>query len=261
MWSDHRQVGPARARGAEWTRPVESAARAADARRADQPGRDERAQRPLLHDQGAGAAADPARPLRLLHRPTTSPASSWSRSCRATASRWPRSRSTSPASRADATPEDIALHRTMLAPVAARGCRRDDPRRAGQARRAHAGRRRPGHADRAGHRAPQQARAATRSPSPSCRSASGLLDLGFPTEAALAAADVYAEHGRQIAQELYERVPDQGRGRPTRSPGPRRSGCGRSSSGSSRCPSPAWSRPTSPPWTRPSARASPGAAR
>ncbi len=32
----------------------------------------------------------------------------------------------------------------------------------------------------------------------------GLLDLGFPTEAALAAADVYAEHGRQIAQELYD---------------------------------------------------------
>ena len=32
----------------------------------------------------------------------------------------------------------------------------------------------------------------------------GLLDLGFPTEAALAAADVYAAHGRQIAEELSE---------------------------------------------------------
>jgi DNA-binding transcriptional MerR regulator len=32
----------------------------------------------------------------------------------------------------------------------------------------------------------------------------GLLDLGFPTEAAVAAADVYAEHGRQIAKELNE---------------------------------------------------------
>ena len=32
----------------------------------------------------------------------------------------------------------------------------------------------------------------------------GLLDLGFPTEAAIAAADVYAEHGRQIAKELNE---------------------------------------------------------
>ena len=30
----------------------------------------------------------------------------------------------------------------------------------------------------------------------------GLLDLGFPTEAALAAADIYADHGRQIAKEL-----------------------------------------------------------
>ena len=32
----------------------------------------------------------------------------------------------------------------------------------------------------------------------------GLLDLGFPTEAAVAAAEVYAEHGRQIAKELNE---------------------------------------------------------
>ena len=32
----------------------------------------------------------------------------------------------------------------------------------------------------------------------------GLLDLGFPTEAAVAAADVYAAHGRQIAEELHE---------------------------------------------------------
>ncbi len=32
----------------------------------------------------------------------------------------------------------------------------------------------------------------------------GLLDLGFPMEAAIAAADVYADHGRQIAEELNE---------------------------------------------------------
>jgi hypothetical protein len=32
----------------------------------------------------------------------------------------------------------------------------------------------------------------------------GLLELGFPTEAALAAADLYARHGREIADELYE---------------------------------------------------------
>jgi len=32
----------------------------------------------------------------------------------------------------------------------------------------------------------------------------GLLDLGFPTEAALAAADLYARHGREVAKELYD---------------------------------------------------------
>ena len=32
----------------------------------------------------------------------------------------------------------------------------------------------------------------------------GLLDLGFPLEAALAAAEVYADHGRQLAKELNE---------------------------------------------------------
>jgi DNA-binding transcriptional MerR regulator len=32
----------------------------------------------------------------------------------------------------------------------------------------------------------------------------GLLELGFPTEAALAAADLYARHGREIAKELYD---------------------------------------------------------
>ena len=32
----------------------------------------------------------------------------------------------------------------------------------------------------------------------------GLLDLGFPLEAALAASDVYAAHGREIAEELYD---------------------------------------------------------
>jgi hypothetical protein len=32
----------------------------------------------------------------------------------------------------------------------------------------------------------------------------GLADLGYPTEAALAASDLYAAHGRQLAQELYE---------------------------------------------------------
>ena len=74
------------------------APRTADARRADRAGRDERAQRPLLHDQGPGAAADPARALAATTPPTTWPGSSWCRSCRATASRCRRSRGTSPAS-------------------------------------------------------------------------------------------------------------------------------------------------------------------
>ncbi len=38
----------------------------------------------------------------------------------------------------------------------------------------------------------------------------GLLDLGFPIEAAIAAADVYAEHGRQIAKELNDALPHHG---------------------------------------------------
>ena len=32
----------------------------------------------------------------------------------------------------------------------------------------------------------------------------GLLELGFPTEAAVAAADIYADHGRQLAKELHD---------------------------------------------------------
>jgi DNA-binding transcriptional MerR regulator len=32
----------------------------------------------------------------------------------------------------------------------------------------------------------------------------GLLDLGFPTQAAVAAADIYADHGRQLAKELHD---------------------------------------------------------
>ena len=84
----------------------------------------------------------------------------------------------------------------------------------------------------------------------------GLLDLGFPTEAALAAADVYAEHGRQIAKELNELFrtmvwpvyKESGRLAGARS--------ARSSSGSSRSRSPAWSRRTRRPWTRPGARTS-----
>ena len=32
----------------------------------------------------------------------------------------------------------------------------------------------------------------------------GLLELGFPTEAAVAAAEIYSRHGRQVAEELND---------------------------------------------------------
>jgi DNA-binding transcriptional MerR regulator len=103
----------------------------------------------------------------------------------------------------DATPEDIALHRTMLAPWQAElpieMTRSDLDKRAG----------RPLSDDDLttlaalgivfrGKRGRYQVAVSQLSVG------LGLLDLGFPTEAALAAADVYAAHGRQIAQELYD---------------------------------------------------------
>ncbi|NYD40131.1 MerR family transcriptional regulator [Nocardioides panaciterrulae] len=103
---------------------------------------------------------------------------------------------------ADATPEDIALHRAMLAPWQAEApvemTRAELERRAGRALaeedlttlaalgivfRAKRGR----------------FEVATSQLTVGL----GLLDLGFPTEAALAAADVYARHGREIAEELH----------------------------------------------------------
>ena len=104
---------------------------------------------------------------------------------------------------ADASPEDIALHRTMLAPWMA-DSREELARPSSSA-------------------APVAASTPRRS-RPSRRSACvrpcgrgrfqvsmsqlgvglGLLDLGYPIEAARAAAEVYAAHGRAIAEELYE---------------------------------------------------------
>ena len=104
----------------------------------------------------------------------------------------------------DATPEDIALQRAMLAPwqheapIEMTRCRARQAGRA-QARPTTTWSPSPPWASYSATSA-----VATRWPSRSSPSALGLLDLGFPTEAALAAADVYAEHGRQIAQELYD---------------------------------------------------------
>ncbi len=101
-----------------------------------------------------------------------------------------------------ATPEDIALHRTMLAPWQSEPplqlTRAELDKRAG----------RPLDAD-------DLATLATLgivTPGPRGRYrvavshlsvGLGLLDLGFPPEAAHAAAQVYAAHGRAIAEELY----------------------------------------------------------
>ncbi|WP_229707023.1 MerR family transcriptional regulator [Nocardioides deserti] len=103
----------------------------------------------------------------------------------------------------DAAPEDIALHRAMLAPwqadVPVEMSRAELERRAGRSladddlatlealgivRRSRRGR---------------FEVAATQ-----LQVGLGLVDLGIPTEAAVAAAQVYTAHGRQIAQELNE---------------------------------------------------------
>ena len=105
---------------------------------------------------------------------------------------------------ADATPEDIALQRTMLAPWQQEAplemSREELDGRAG----------RTAHATEdlttltaLGVRDPGPPRALP-GPVSQLSIALGLLDLGFPTEAAQAAAEVYAAHGRAIAEELYE---------------------------------------------------------
>ena len=104
---------------------------------------------------------------------------------------------------ADASPEDIALHRTMLAPWMADS--REELSRAELERRS-------GRTLDAGA---LETLAALGVVHPSGRGrfqvsmsqlgvGLGLLDLGYPIEAARAAAEVYAAHGRAIAEELYE---------------------------------------------------------
>jgi DNA-binding transcriptional MerR regulator len=103
---------------------------------------------------------------------------------------------------ADATPEDIALHRTLLAPWMPQSpvamTREDLEQRASRPLSADdlatleaLGIVHPG--------ADGRLRVAVSQLGVGL----GLLDLGFPREAALAAAEVYAAHGRAIAEELY----------------------------------------------------------
>jgi len=104
---------------------------------------------------------------------------------------------------AHASPEDIALHRTMLAPWMADSraevTRLELEQRAGRRLEAH----------------DLETLEALGVLVPGVRGrfmvsmsqlgvGLGLLDLGYPIEAARAAAEVYAAHGRAIAEELYE---------------------------------------------------------
>jgi DNA-binding transcriptional MerR regulator len=103
----------------------------------------------------------------------------------------------------DASPEDIALHRTMLAPWMADSweevSRLELDRLAGRTLTT-------GDVEtldalgvlRSG------ARGRLRVSRSQLGVGLGLLDLGYPIEAARAAAEVYAAHGRAIAEELYE---------------------------------------------------------
>jgi DNA-binding transcriptional MerR regulator len=102
-----------------------------------------------------------------------------------------------------ATPEDIALHRTMLAPWQSERpvelTRAELDRRAGRALNSN---------DLATLTSlgivNEGVRGRYRVAVSHLSVGLGLLDLGFPPEAALAAAEVYAAHGRAIAEELYE---------------------------------------------------------
>jgi DNA-binding transcriptional MerR regulator len=104
---------------------------------------------------------------------------------------------------ADASPEDIALHRAMLAPWMADSweelTRAELELRAG----------RPLLADDLHTLAAlgvlkPAGRGRFRASMSQLGVGLGLLDLGYPIEAARAAAEVYAAHGRAIAEELYE---------------------------------------------------------
>jgi DNA-binding transcriptional MerR regulator len=104
---------------------------------------------------------------------------------------------------ADATPEDIALHRTMLAPWMA-----DSPEEMSRADIE----RRAGRSVSADDLETLQAlgvlapcgRGRFRVSVSQLGVGLGLLDLGYPIEAARAAHEVYTAHGRAIAEELYE---------------------------------------------------------
>ena len=185
------------------TESVGVTARAADPRRADQPGRHERAQRPLLHDQGPGAAADPARPVGLLQRRPRRPARAGpgAPGPRLHAVRDREVRRRHPRRR-DARGHRAAPHDARA--VAGRPPGRDVAHRAGQAHRPRRSPTRTSTTLSALGIVFRTKRGRYEVAVSQLSVGLGLLDLGFPIEAAIAAADVYAEHGRQIAKELNE---------------------------------------------------------
>jgi DNA-binding transcriptional MerR regulator len=104
---------------------------------------------------------------------------------------------------AGASPEDIALHRAMLAPWMADSweelSRAELDQRAGRSLSG------PDLETLAALGVVQPAgRGRVRVSMSQLGVGLGLLDLGYPIEAARAAAEVYAVHGRAIAEELYE---------------------------------------------------------
>ena len=104
---------------------------------------------------------------------------------------------------AEASPEDIALHRTMLAPWMADSW--EELSRVALEQRA--GRQLSGEdLDTLAALGVLESvgRGRFRASISQLGVGLGLLDLGYPIEAARAAAEVYAAHGRAIAEELYE---------------------------------------------------------
>lgn len=101
----------------------------------------------------------------------------------------------------DAAPEDIALHRTMLAPWQSEAP--EEMSRSELDRRANRTLTDKDLATLAALGIALRAKRGRYQVAVSQLTVGlGLLDLGFPTEAAIAASEVYAEHGRQIAKEL-----------------------------------------------------------
>lgn len=104
---------------------------------------------------------------------------------------------------ADATAEEIALHRTMLAPWQA-----DHPAEMSRSELEKRAGRPLGEEDLATLRAlgicTRTRRGRFEVSLAQLPVGLGLIDLGFPKEAAVAAAEVYAKHGRELAEELGE---------------------------------------------------------